>query len=126
MMMKTKTGRFAKILYLAFTLFLVVTPLVLEAGKKTARGIVFEDANRNGVFDKGENGIPNGYFRFTFTGNHFQYRFYPASPQPHSQMRINSPCGTLSPGDLKNREINVNVFTAYRLFRVPQKTNGNE
>lgn len=56
-------------------------------------------------------GTPNGYFRFTFTGNRFNYRFYPSHPSYHSQMRINSPIGTLSQPDLKNREINVNVFT---------------
>ncbi len=56
-------------------------------------------------------GIPNGYFRFTFTGNRFHYRFFPSHPSLHHQMRINSPTGTLSQPDLKNREINVNVFT---------------
>ena len=56
-------------------------------------------------------GTPNGYFLFTFTGNQFNYRFYPShSSHPH-QMRINFPIGTLSRTDLKNREINVNVFT---------------
>ena len=57
-------------------------------------------------------GAPNGYFIFTFKGNRFHYRFHPCSPNPHSQMRINSPKGTLSLQDLKDRQItiNVNVF----------------
>jgi len=56
-------------------------------------------------------GTPNGYFRFTFTGNRFNYRFYPSHSSHDNRMRINSPIGTLSQPDLKNREINVNVFT---------------
>ena len=56
-------------------------------------------------------GTPNGYFRFTFTGNRYNYHFYPSHSSHDSQMRINSPRGTLSRTDLKNREINVNVFT---------------
>lgn len=56
-------------------------------------------------------GSPNGYFHFTFTGNRFNYRFYPSLSANCGQMRINNPIGTLSLADLKNREINVNVFT---------------
>ncbi len=61
-------------------------------------------------------GTPNGYFRFTFVGHHYHYRFYPSGahgPTLHRQMRINSPRGTLSLQDIKNRQvdINVNVFT---------------
>jgi hypothetical protein len=56
-------------------------------------------------------GTPNGYFRFTFTGNRFNYRFCPSHSSHDSQMRINYPRGTLTLTDLKNLEINVNVFT---------------
>lgn len=71
-------------------------------GPKTPRGIPYGLCT---------DGTPNGYFRFTFTGNRFTYRFYPSYSSHHSQMRINYPRGTLSSTDLKNREINVNVFT---------------
>ncbi|MCP5102751.1 MAG: hypothetical protein GY950_05215 [bacterium] len=47
-----------KTIYLALILILLTTPFVIEAGKKKAKGIVFEDSNNNGIFDKGEKGIP--------------------------------------------------------------------
>jgi len=56
-------------------------------------------------------GTPNGYFLFTFSDIQFNYHFCPSHSSPHQQMRINSPIGSLSQADLKNREINVNVFT---------------
>jgi hypothetical protein len=56
--MKTKNAIFYKILYLGLIVILAATPFNLE-GKKTAKGIVFEDTNHNGIFDKGEKGIPN-------------------------------------------------------------------
>lgn len=58
-------------------------------------------------------GAPNGYFIFTFEGNQYHYRFHPAAPAADSQMRINSPIGTLSLQDCKDGKIavNVNVFT---------------
>jgi len=49
----------SKIFYLFLIVFLAYGPDTLEAGKKTAKGIVFEDANHSGVFDQGEKGIPN-------------------------------------------------------------------
>jgi hypothetical protein len=35
-----------------------VNPSSLEAREKTVQGIVFEDANRSGIFDRGDRGIP--------------------------------------------------------------------
>jgi hypothetical protein len=43
--------------YLGLIVILAATPFNLE-GKKTAKGIVFEDTNHNGILDKGEKGIP--------------------------------------------------------------------
>lgn len=58
-------------------------------------------------------GTPNGYFTFSFNGNQYNYKFHPAAPVPDNQLRINSPTGTLSPQDITEGkiEINVNVFT---------------
>ena len=72
-------------------------------GPKDARGIPL------GICT---DGTPNGYFRFTFTGSRFNYRFCAPDASPHKQMRINSPTGTLSLQDLEDRKvtINVNVF----------------
>ncbi|MCX6583173.1 MAG: calcineurin-like phosphoesterase family protein [Candidatus Aminicenantes bacterium] len=60
-------------------------------------------------------GAPNGYFLFSFKGNRYHYRFHAAASTPDapgSQLRINSPTGTLSSQDLKDGKItiNVNVF----------------
>jgi hypothetical protein len=57
-------------------------------------------------------GVPNGYFLFTFKGNQYHYRFHTAASTPDSQIRINSPTGTLSLQDIKDGKvtINVNVF----------------
>ncbi|MCP5052087.1 MAG: Cna protein B-type domain containing protein [bacterium] len=55
-------------------------------------------------------GAPSGYFRFSFYGSGYKWKFHPTGPVTHSQMRINSPGGTLSMADLKDGQINVNVF----------------
>lgn len=55
-------------------------------------------------------GSPNGYFVFTFDGNRFNHRFYPADHSPEYQMRISNPGGILSPDSLENQQIVVNVF----------------
>lgn len=70
-------------------------------GPRDARGIPYGIST---------DGTPNGYFLLSFNGNRFNYRFCPAGPSLHSQMRINSPVGTLSPQDVKDNQINVNVF----------------
>ena len=55
-------------------------------------------------------GAPNGYFSFTFTGNRFNYRFYPSNSSLHSQMRINSPVARISSRELPGHSIEVNIF----------------
>lgn len=55
-------------------------------------------------------GIPNGYFIFTFTGNRYNYRFEAPAASPDGQFRINSPRGTISAADAAEAGINVNVF----------------
>jgi len=57
-------------------------------------------------------GAANGYFLFTFQDNRYRYRFQATGPAAGSQMRINSPGGVLSPQDVKEGkiDINVNVF----------------
>ncbi len=66
----------------------------------------------------GTDGSPNGFFRFTFTGDQFKYRFVPSGTCPSEQMRINSPRGTLSRQELSTRRINVNVFAGTPRTRV--------
>jgi hypothetical protein len=45
-------------IYLCIALLVVSLPLSIQAKKRFAGGIVFEDTNRNGIYDKGEPGIP--------------------------------------------------------------------
>jgi 3',5'-cyclic AMP phosphodiesterase CpdA len=70
-------------------------------GPRDARGI---------PFGMSTDGTPNGYFLFSFNGSRFNYRFCPAGPSLHSQMRINSPVGTLSSQDVNDCRVHVNVF----------------
>jgi hypothetical protein len=56
--MKTKTAKFVNVLNLILFLLLTAASSSLEAKQKFAKGMVFEDTNRNGIFDKGEKGIP--------------------------------------------------------------------
>ncbi|MCP4153376.1 MAG: hypothetical protein GY757_36955 [bacterium] len=55
-------------------------------------------------------GAPNGYFFVTFTGNRYTYRYKTSNSSGGGQMRINSPEGTLTREELRNSQINVNVF----------------
>jgi hypothetical protein len=71
--------------------------------------------------------MPNGYFMFTFKGNRYHYRFHPANPSGHGQMRINYPRGALPRAELKNSYINVNVFAGTPRTKVTcQLDNGPE
>ncbi len=72
-------------------------------GPKDPRGIPY------GI---GTDGSPNGYFLFTFKGNSYKYSFIPSGASAGKRMRINSPFGTLSTQELKDLQINVNIFAA--------------
>ncbi|MCP5053928.1 MAG: hypothetical protein GY940_42565, partial [bacterium] len=47
-----------KITGISCFIFLFLSAFLLNAAGETAKGIVFEDTNKNGVFDNGESGIP--------------------------------------------------------------------
>ncbi len=55
-------------------------------------------------------GVPNGYFVFSFDGNRYNRHFYPANQPADHQMRIVSP-GKVVPADsLGSQQVLVNVF----------------
>ena len=56
--MKKNRAVIFNIFVLGLVVLLAAAPASLEARKKKANGLVFDDTNRNGVFDKGEPGIP--------------------------------------------------------------------
>lgn len=70
-------------------------------------------------------GSPSGFFRLTFAGNRYQYRFVSVGTTTDEQMRINSPMGTLAQHSLQNQRINVNVFAGTPDTRVSFRLDGN-
>ncbi len=56
--MKKNHAVIFNIFILGLVVLLAAAPTSLEARKKKAKGLVFDDTNRNGIFDKGEQGIP--------------------------------------------------------------------
>jgi C terminal of Calcineurin-like phosphoesterase/N terminal of Calcineurin-like phosphoesterase/Calcineurin-like phosphoesterase len=85
-------------------------------GVKDPRGIPY------GI---GPDGTPNGYFRFSFKGNTYEYQFHPTRSLDHPQMRINSPLGILDSKNLATQEINVNVFAGSEKTKVYFSLDGN-
>lgn len=56
--MKTKHNVISIFIILCLAVLLALAPAPLVAAQKTAEGMVFDDANHNRIFDKGEQGIP--------------------------------------------------------------------
>lgn len=57
-------------------------------------------------------GAPNGYFRFCFDGNKYNYYFVPANHRSDFQMRTMLSSDSLNAGDLSGEFLSVNVFAA--------------
>jgi 3',5'-cyclic AMP phosphodiesterase CpdA len=55
--MKSQIAKHTMYWGITVVFFLILVPGFLQAGTKTVKGIVFEDANGSGIFDKGEKGI---------------------------------------------------------------------
>lgn len=56
--MKKNRAVIFNVFVLGLILLLAAAPASLEARKKKAKGLVFDDTNQNGLFDNGEKGIP--------------------------------------------------------------------
>ena len=57
-----------------------------------------------------EDGTPNGYHIFNFSGAGYSEKFKPASKPATEQMRISFPFGVIDPDNLPYRKIIVNVY----------------
>ena len=69
-------------------------------------------------------GTPNGFYRFSFFGNQFDYRFYPANLPQDFQIHIVSPPDTVNQPD--SVYIIANVFNADPQARVTAKLDSGE
>ena len=56
-------------------------------------------------------GTPNGFSIFSFSGNEYDYQYYPANHPEDFQMRISRPLHIVDKDSLQKEKIIVNVFT---------------
>jgi len=63
----------------------------------TIRGYVFLDSNRNGVFDEGEEGVPNVYVTVS-VGDEYQQTYYSGNGDPDPQQGLGLPSPSPGPG----------------------------
>jgi len=63
----------------------------------TIRGYVFRDSNGNGVFDEGEEGIPNVYVTVSFA-DEYQQTYYTGNGDPDPQQDKGLPSPSPGPG----------------------------
>ena len=70
-------------------------------------------------------GAPNGYHIFSFKGNQWQEKFYPAGKDRDEQMRIITPSGTITQAALDTMQIVVNVFDGGARSKVAYQLNGS-
>ena len=73
-----------------------------------------------------QDGVPNGYHIYRFTGNTYSSVYKPAGLPSDFQIRVSAPSGTIAASDLAGMKIVVNVFDGSTRSQVFCSLNGEE
>jgi hypothetical protein len=73
-----------------------------------------------------QDGVPNGYHIFTFSGNTYSEKFKGAGMDPDYQMRIESPEASLPHTEVNETELLVNVFNGSERSEVRYRINDGD